>query len=145
MNRIFYVDGSCSNNGNYPNSAGFAVVEVNPSTGEVLNHYAKRTINSTNNREELKAILWVMLNYGNENPIVFSDSAYSVNTYTNWMFGWAKRGWLKSDKKPPENLDLIQAYYEYYQKGYRIQLEHCKGHAGNKYNELADRLAKGDL
>ena len=104
MAYIYYVDGSCSNNGNFPNEGGFSVVKVDPSTGEVVDHYAKRSVNTTNNREELKAILWVMLNHGHENPIVYSDSAYSVNTYTTWMFGWARRGWLKADKKPPENL-----------------------------------------
>jgi ribonuclease HI len=144
MAYIYYVDGSCSNNGNFPNEGGFSVVKVDPSTGEVVDHYAKRSVNTTNNREELKAILWVMLNHGHENPIVYSDSAYSVNTYTTWMFGWARRGWLKADKKPPENLDLIKVYYEFYEKGYRLQLKHCKGHAGNMYNELADRLAKGE-
>ena len=98
------------------------------------------------------AILYSFLNYGVKDngdfvqiPVVYSDSAYAVNSYTSWMFGWQKRGWLKADKKPPENLDLIKAYYEFYEKGYRLQLKHCKGHAGNKYNELADRLAKGDL
>lgn len=144
MSSIFYTDGSCSNNGNFPNEGGFAVVEIDPDTGEVVSTYGKRSKNSTNNREEMKAILWVLLNQGRRNPIVYSDSAYAVNTFTSWMFGWEKRGWLKSDKKPPENLDLVKAYYEYYQKGYRLDLRHCKGHAGNIYNELADKIAKGE-
>ena len=98
---------------------------------------------------ELKAILYVMLNYGvkcddwNQPPIVYSDSAYCVNTFNEWMFGWAKKGWIKSDKKTPENLDLIQAYYEWYKKGYRIDLRKIKGHAGHEWNELADKLATG--
>lgn len=144
MSSIFYTDGSCSNNGNFPNEGGFAVVEIDPDTGEVISTYGKRCKNSTNNREEMKAILWVLLNQGRRNPIVYSDSAYAVNTFTSWMFGWEKRGWLKSGKKPPENLDLVKAYYEYYQKGYRLDLRHCKGHAGNIYNELADKIAKGE-
>jgi ribonuclease HI len=52
---------------------------------------------------------------------------------------------VKSDKKQPENLDLIQAYYDWYQKGYRIDLRKIKGHAGQKWNEMADKLAKGEL
>lgn len=100
---------------------------------------------------ELKAILYVMLNYGvkpsqegfstGNIPVVYSDSAYCVNTFNNWMFNWAKNGWIKSDNKAPENLDLIQAYYDWYQKGYRIELRKIKGHAGHKWNELADKLA----
>ena len=61
------------------------------------------------------------------------------------MFGWANKGWIKSDKKTPENLDLIKAYYDWYQKGYRIELRKVKGHAGNKWNEVADKLATGEL
>jgi ribonuclease HI len=54
------------------------------------------------------------------------------------MFGWARRGWVKSDKKTPENLDLIQAYFELYKEGYRIDLRKIKGHTGHEWNELAD-------
>ena len=145
MAKIFYVDGSCSNNGNFPNAGGFAVVEVDPNTGEVLSEYGKRTTNTSNNKEELKAILYVMLTEGRNHPVVYSDSSYAVNSLNTWMFDWEKRGWLKADKKPPENLEIIKAYHEYYTKGYRLDLRHCKGHSGNKYNELADRLAKGEL
>ncbi len=74
-------------------------------------------------------------------PQVYSDSAYAINTFTSWMFSWQKKGWLKSDNKTPENLDLIKSYFTLYEKGYRIELKKVKGHAGNKGNELADKLA----
>ena len=61
------------------------------------------------------------------------------------MFRWANNNWIKSDKKVPENLDLIQAYFNHYQNGYRIDLKKIKGHAGNKWNELADQLATGSI
>ena len=63
------------------------------------------------------------------------------STLTQWMFGWAMKGWLKSDNKTPENLDLIQAFYKHWQNGYRIDLKKVKGHSGQKFNELADKLA----
>ena len=78
-------------------------------------------------------------------PIVYSDSNYCVQTFNDWMFRWAALGWVKSDKKTPENLDLIQAYYEWYLKGYRIDLRKVKGHAGHKWNEMADGLATGKI
>ena len=59
------------------------------------------------------------------------------------MFGWARRGWVKSDKKTPENLDLNQAYFALYKEGYRIDLRKIKGHACQEWNELADQLATG--
>lgn len=100
---------------------------------------------ATNNEMELSAIVYVLRKYGLQQPapIVYSDSAYCVNTLTNWMYGWAERGWRKSDKKIPENLELIKNYYELENQGYKIDLRLCKGHDGNVWNELADKLATG--
>ena len=61
------------------------------------------------------------------------------------MFRWANNNWIKPDKKKPENLDLIIEYYNWYQKGYRIDLRKIKGHAGHEWNELADQLATGRI
>lgn len=138
-----YTDGSCKGNGKISNVGGFGVVVTKD--GEVVTTYSKRSENTTNNREEIRAILYAMLLYGSKDnpPIVYSDSAYCVSTFNDWMFRWAKNNWFKSDKKTPENLDLIKEYYNWYQKGYRIDLRKIKGHAGNKYNEMADKLAIG--
>ena len=151
---IIYTDGSCCGNGKAQNNGGFGVIVVD-NDEKLLFNYNKRCENTTNNREEIKAILYSFLNYGvniynNSNfnieiPIVYSDSNYCVQTFNEWMFSWAKNGWTKSDKKTPENLDLIQAYYDHYQKGYRIDLRKVKGHNGNKWNEVADQLATGKL
>ena len=151
---VIYTDGSCNGNGKAVNSGGFGVVVLDNDENLVYT-YSKRCENTTNNREELKAILYAMLNHGvNTNkyefsqiepPIVYSDSAYCVNTFNQWMFSWARNGWLKSDNKTPENMDLIQAYYDWYQKGYRIDLRKVKGHAGQKWNEMADGLATGKI
>jgi ribonuclease HI len=146
----FYTDGSCTNNGKTNAKGGYGVVGVDDA-GSVQFVRAKRTDGTTNNREELKAILYVMLNYGvkcdewGQPPVVYSDSAYCVNTFNDWMFGWAALGWKNSRKQTPENLDLIQAYYQWYMQGYRIDLRKIRGHAGNKWNELADQLATGQI
>lgn len=95
---------------------------------------------------ELKGILYTMLHFGKEqNAIVYSDSSYAVQTLNKWMLSWQKKGWIKSDKKPPENLDIIKAYYDLYMQGYRIQMQHIKGHVGTIGNEIADQLATGKL
>ena len=150
--KIFYTDGSCLKNGSAYNEGGFGVVELD-SRGNYIRSYAKRNKNTTNNIEELRAILYVMLTEGihitDEEwlhyPTVYSDSAYCVNTLNDWMFRWANNGWLKADGKVPENLELIKAYYDHYQKGYRIDLRKVKGHSGDKWNELADKLATGAI
>jgi ribonuclease HI len=147
MSLEIYTDGSAHPN---PGPGGFGVVVVNQ--GTVIDLYDKQFKGPvTNNEMELKAILWAFLNYGvkidgNQSqriPVVYSDSAYCVNTLNDWCFGWARNGWVKSDKKTPENLKLIKVYHEWYEKGYRIHLKKIKGHAGHEFNELADQMATG--
>ena len=153
---IIYTDGSCQGNGKSENTGGFGVVVLDNNENFIYN-YSKQTKRTTNNREELRAIRYAMLQHGQKElqqweakrlenpPIVYSDSAYAVNTLTNWMFNWERNGWKKADNKTPENLDLIQAYYSLYQDGYRIDLRKVKGHSDNKWNEMADQLATGQL
>ena len=141
----FYTDGSAHPN---PGPGGYGIVGIeDEKVIFVRSQQYKDPV--TNNEMELKAILYVMLNYGEkcddwgQPPIVYSDSAYCVNTFNEWMFNWARRGWIKSDKQKPENLDLIQTYYDWYKEGYRIDLRKIKGHNGHEWNELADQLATG--
>ena len=143
---IIYTDGSSRGN---PGPGGFGVVILNDNE-EIIETYAEQSkSDTTNNRMELSAVLWAMLKYGTlatagqNPPVVYSDSSYCVNALTNWMFSWAKNNWIKSDKRTPENLDLIKAYYIYYQQGFRIDLRKIKGHADNKWNIMADKLATG--
>ena len=153
---IIYTDGSAHPN---PGPGGFGVIVLDKDKNFCNNNYSlvevytKQFDKTTNNICELKAILYSFLKYGininnkefAEIPVIYSDSAYAINTFENWMFSWANNGWRKSDKKIPENLDIIQAYYDWYQKGYRIELRKVKGHSGNKWNEYADKLATGKL
>ena len=149
---IIYTDGSAHPN---PGPGGFGVIVLD--NDEKIQYIYNKQFEKekvTNNQMELKAILYAFLNYGvnintnkftNNIPIVYSDSNYCVQTFNSWMFSWANNGWIKSDKKTPENLDLIKAYYNWYQKGYRIDLRKVKGHNGIKWNELADLLATGKI
>lgn len=138
-----YTDGSCRSNGNPDAIGGFGVVVVDEEKG--LFTYAHQEIGTTNNRQEMKAVLYAFLNFGDKEfaPTVYCDSAYTVNAFNDWIFSWERNGWKTSTNKAPENLDLIQIYWEWYQQGYRINLQKIAGHSGNKWNELADRLATG--
>lgn len=147
---IIYTDGSAHPN---PGPGGFGVVVLDNNENLWYTYSKQFAGKVTNNEMELKAILYAYFNHGikeendwnNNIPIVYSDSNYCVQTFNDWMFRWARNNWIKSDKKIPENLDLIQAYYEWYQKGYRIDLRKVKGHAGQKWNEMADGLATGKV
>ena len=149
-----YTDGSCRGNGKAESSGGFGVVVVGIKDDKefLMECYAKQCEQTTNNKEELKAIDWAMLTYGHQifdgwgaTPIVYSDSSYCVNTFNDWMFRWANNNWIKSDKKSPENLDLIKAYFEHWTEGYRIDLRKVKGHSTDKWNNVADKLATKEL
>ena len=58
---------------------------------------------------------------------------------------WQHRGWLKNDNQVPENLELIKAYYQLREDGYRIDLQKVKGHKGILGNEIADKLATNKM
>lgn len=99
MSYVIYVDGSAHPN---PGPGGYGIVIFNE-TGQLLSVYNRQYTDAvTNNEMELKGILYTMLHFGKEqNAIVYSDSNYAVQTLNNWMFSWQKKGWVKSDKKPP--------------------------------------------
>ena len=149
---IIYTDGSAHPN---PGPGGFGVIVLD-NDKNLLYTYSKQFEKEkvTNNQMELKAILYSFLNYGvnigdndfiNDIPIVYSDSNYCVQTFNNWIFNWVNNNWMKSNNKEPENIELIKAYYDWYQKGYRIDLRKVKGHSGEIWNELADQLATGKI
>ena len=60
---IFYTDGSCLANGSINAKGGYGVVGIDDE-GKVQFVRARSETGTTNNRQELKAILYVMLNYG---------------------------------------------------------------------------------
>jgi ribonuclease HI len=140
-----YTDGSAHPTNPGPGGLGIVICDDNDNIIKTISKHFNTTI--TNNQMELLALLITLQLYGKEKeiPTVYTDSSYALNTYTNWMFGWARNGWIKSDKKVPENLNIIKEYYELINKGYRINLQKVKAHAGHKANELADKLAKGEI
>lgn len=142
---IYYTDGSAHPN---PGPGGFGCVILS-NDNKIIGTYSKQTSdNTTNNREEMKAILFAVLHsfqQGDKNPIIYSDSSYSINTFSNWMYSWYRNGWLKSDKKTPENLDIIKEYKNLIEKNHiKVTFNKVKGHAGLELNEMADKLARGE-
>ena len=137
-----YTDGSCSKNG-YEDSNGSFGVLVTGNDICIHAYSSPREDNTTNNREEIKAILYAIKNFGSTeyDIAIYSDSSYSINMFNKWIYSWRAKGWLKSDNKPPENLDLIHEYEELLKLNYKFSLNYVQGHAGNYWNELTDKLA----
>ena len=70
-----------------------------------------------------------------------TDSRYVVDSITKrWVYGWKKRGWIKSDKKPALNVDLWEKLLPLLEI-HQVQFNWVKGHAGHPENERCDRLA----
>lgn len=139
---IFYTDGSASPN---PGPGGFGVVQVD-TEGNILSTYSSRQDNTTNNEQEMKAILYAACQgvLAKEDVLIYSDSAYAINTFSNWMYNWEKNGWVKRDGKMPENLEVVQAFFEV-SKMIEVIFVKVKGHSKNPFNELADNLATGKI
>ena len=145
-NLTFYTDGACSGN---PGPGGYGVVEYDIKSNTIFYTYSEYFKNVTNNQMELKAILHVikLAAADKENSyLVYSDSAYAVNSINTWMYGWARNGWINSKKKPVENLDLIQEIYSYLEFPMKnFDLRKINGHSGHLGNELADALATNNM
>ncbi len=98
----------------------------------------------TNNMGELKAVLELFraTAHVDDDLHILCDSQYVINTVTQWMPGWKRKGWRKGDGKPVMNLDLIKAIDDAI-VGRRYTFEWVKGHAGHPLNEAADVRARG--
>ena len=100
----------------------------------------------TNNLGELNAVLELLkataqAGLTHEELHILADSQYAINVISKWSPGWKKRGWVKADKKPIKNLELIQEIDRAMQ-GRIVTFEWVKGHAGHPLNERADDAAR---
>ena len=153
IKHTFYVDGSSKGN---PGPGGFGVIELDTCLRETYNSYIESySLNYeyaeyfdyvTNNQMELKAILHVLklaAAHPEEGYIIYSDSAYAVNSINDWIRGWAANGWVNSRKVTVENVDLMQEIYKYIDLDNYL-IKKIRGHDGELGNELADAAATGN-
>lgn len=98
---------------------------------------------ATNNQGELMAVIDLLhATAGRGEALhVLCDSQYVINSVTQWMPGWKRRGWRKSDGKPVLNRELLQQLDTALQ-GREVTFEWVKGHAGHAMNEAADLRAR---
>ena len=131
-----YTDGACSGN---PGPGGWGAIlcygehELSLSGGEA---------HTTNHRMELTAV-FEGLKKLKEPCIVelYSDSKYVIDALSKgWAWGWKKKGWVKSDKKPALNPDLWDVLLALVQT-HEVHYHWVKGHADNAYNNRCDAMA----
>lgn len=132
MKVVIYTDGSSRGN---PGPGGYGAVLLSEKGHEKkLSEGFRKT---TNNRMELLSVIKAL--EALKKPcevLVFSDSKYVVDSIEKgWVDSWQKKGFAK--KKNP---DLWKRYLSI-ARNHRIKFEWVKGHNGNKYNEICDKLA----
>ena len=136
MKYIIYTDGACSGN---PGPGGWGAIILDEKENQIsLSGKEKPT---TNNRMELMAPIMALKKIKKSSGItIYTDSTYVKDGITIWINNWKKNGWKSANKKPVKNKDLWVALSKITEKK-TIVWKWVKAHAGNKYNELADRLA----
>lgn len=135
-NIIAYTDGSAKDD-----KAGYGLVITEsksikdkykgvmptPPTGESKEHM--------HNKAELYAI-FMALNLIGGDFTIYCDSSYCISSINHNIYHWAALNW------PMEvpNRYLLYACYNLL-KGRTVKCRHIKGHSGDRYNDLADKLA----
>ena len=136
MNEVtIYTDGACSGN---PGKGGWGAILI---YGKEEEHISGSKQLTTNNQMELTATIQALKIIEKPSNIgLYTDSQYVKNGITNWIFNWKKNGWKTANKKPVANKDLwieLDKYVDFHS----VNWFWVKGHSGNHYNEIADKLA----
>jgi ribonuclease HI len=136
MEYIIYTDGACSGN---PGPGGWGAVILDDKSNET--NISGEEKSTTNNRMELMAPIMALRKIKKSSRIViYTDSTYLKNGITIWIKNWEKNGWKSANKKPVKNKDLWVTLSKLSKKQI-IDWKWVKAHTGNKYNEIADKLA----
>ena len=131
-----FTDGACSGN---PGPGGYGVVLR---VGTVEKELSGGEANTTNNRMELMGVIAGLSALKEPCAVTLTtDSRYVVDSITKgWVYGWKRKGWIKSDKKPALNVDLWEQLLPLLER-HRVEFVWVRGHAGHPENERCDALA----
>lgn len=131
-----FTDGACSGN---PGPGGYGVVLR---YGTIEKELSGGEPETTNNRMELTGVIVGLSALKRPCKVILTtDSKYVCDSINKgWVYGWKKKGWIKSDKKPALNVDLWEMLLPLLEK-HDVTFNWVKGHAGHPENERCDRLA----
>jgi ribonuclease HI len=133
-----YTDGACSGN---PGSGGWAAIIIN---GNNIEKISGRSENTTNNRMELIAVISALKFTKDQNLEIYTDSKYTKDGIEKWIINWKKNGWKTANKQDVKNKDLWMELDLLAQQK-KIKWNWVKGHSENKYNNMADELARSAI
>lgn len=142
--RVWYTDGSCRYNGKSYAVGSYACVEVQGDKiiKQVVEAFPPEPPVPTNIRMELMGVITALHNCSDGDHVeIHTDSAYVVNGMNQkWYKNWAVTG-KNSQGKTPANLDLWRSLVRATKRMAKVDFIHVKGHNGDTFNEVCDRLA----
>jgi ribonuclease HI len=130
-----YTDGACSGN---PGPGGYSAIII--LNGEIIQISGGERL-TTNNKMELMGAINGLKHIADKNLKIklFTDSTYVQKGMTEWIEGWKRKNF-----KDVKNVELWKELDELSSK-LNIEWHWVKAHAGHKYNEMADMLAKSEV
>ena len=150
---IVFTDGCCINNGKKGEKilGGYGIFFGFNDPRNLAEPYYDEP---TNNKAELYAIIKsimimedTLISDKKHKLFIFTDSDYSLKSFTKWAKDWEKNGWKKSDGGNIKNIELIKTGFTLYKK-YKSQIKiiKVKAHTGKNdavsvYNDMADKFA----
>ena len=140
-----YTDGACSGNPG-PGGWGYLMLQKTFQGDSIIAEERGAEKGTTNNRMELLAVINALkaLKTKPDCPrqiTIYTDSQYVQKGISEWIHNWKRNSWRTSDKKPVKNQDLWMEL-DALAAEFSIDWVWVRGHAGNKYNERCDELAR---
>ena len=134
---LIYTDGSSLGN---PGPGGWGAILSCPDKRKEMSGAFTRT---TNNRMEVLAAIMALEALKVSCKVsLYTDSRYLCDAIEKkWIYGWIKKGWLNSAKKPVKNKDLWLRLLPQIQR-HDLRLHWLRGHSGHPENERCDELAR---
>jgi len=131
-----YTDGACLGN---PGKGGWGAILIYKEHQKKIFGGEKET---TNNRMEIQAVIEALKALKKPSKIdLYTDSTYVKDGITKWISGWKRNGWRTANRTPVKNSDLWQILESETIK-HQIEWIWVKGHSGNHFNEIVDKLAR---
>lgn len=133
---VIYTDGACLGN---PGPGGWAaLVRVGTESTTLCGGDSS----TTNNRMEMQAVIASLTHLPEPFDIqLYTDSRYVINGINDWIDTWSMNNWRTANRKPVKNKELWQELHARTQE-HSITWHWVRGHSGDQFNELVDRLAR---
>jgi len=129
------TDGACLGN---PGPGGWGAILR---AGQHEKELSGAEPDTTNNRMELTAAIRALEALKQPSRVdLRTDSTYVRNGIMTWVANWQRNGWRTSAKQPVKNADLWRELVAACER-HDVTWHWVKGHAGDRDNEIADKLA----